>query len=119
MISPYEHSRQPPLSRRYFLQRLAQHGLVAVAIILGSLAIGVVGFHLTEHYSWLDSYLNAAMLLGGMGQVNPITTESGKLFAGTYALYAGLVVIVIMGLMLAPVIHRVLHKYHWDVDGKK
>ncbi len=114
----YEHNRQPPLSRRFFIQRLMRHGAMAVAIIAVSLAFGVVGFHVTEHYSWLDSYLNAAMLLGGMGQVNPITTDSGKLFAGTYALYAGLVVIVIMGLMLAPMIHRVLHKYHWDVDGK-
>ena len=114
----YEHNRQPPLGRRFFIQRLLRHGAVSVAIVAVSLVIGVVGFHVTEHYSWLDSYLNAAMLLGGMGQVNPITTDSGKLFAGTYALYAGLVVIVIMGLMLAPVIHRVLHKYHWDVDGK-
>ena len=114
----YEHNRQPPLGRSFFIQRLMRHGVVAVAIIAVSLAFGVVGFHVTEHYSWLDSYLNAAMLLGGMGQVNPITTDGGKLFAGTYALYAGLVVIVIMGLMLAPVIHRVLHKYHWDVDGK-
>ena len=78
-----------------------------------------MGFRVTEGYSWIDSYMNAAMLLGGMGQVNPINTAAGKLFAGTYALYAGLVVIAIMGLMLAPVIHRVLHKYHWDADGKE
>ncbi len=114
----YEHKRQPPLSRRLFMQRLLRHGLVSVLVIAGSLLFGVVGFHVTEHYSWMDSYLNAAMLLGGMGQVDKISTEGGKLFAGTYALYAGLVVIVIMGLMLAPVIHRVLHKYHWDEDGK-
>lgn len=115
----YEHDRQPPLSRQYFVGRLLRHGAAAIAIILLSLAIGVVGFRVTEGYGWIDSYLNAAMLLGGMGQVNPINTAAGKLFAGTYALYAGLVVIVIMGLMLAPVIHRVLHKYHWDAEGRE
>lgn len=115
----FEHNRQPPLSPRYFIGRMLRHGATAVAIILLSLIIGVVGFHVTEGYSWIDSYMNAAMLLGGMGQVNPINTSAGKLFAGTYALYAGLVVIAIMGLMLAPVIHRVLHKYHWDADGKE
>ena len=115
----YEHRRQRPLPRRHFILRMARHAIVALGIILGSLAAGMVGFHLTEGYGWLDSYLNAAMLLGGMGQVNPIVTSAGKLFAGSYALYAGLVVIAVMGLMLAPVIHRVLHRYHWDADEQR
>ncbi|MBI3792891.1 MAG: hypothetical protein HY275_18690 [Gemmatimonadetes bacterium] len=110
----YEHKRVPPISRGQFIARLARHGLVAVGVICASLAVGVVGFHVTEGYSWLDSYVNAAMLLGGMGQVGALNSVAGKAFAGTYALYAGLVVIVVMGLMLAPVIHRVMHKYHWD-----
>lgn len=113
----YESRRTPPLSRRGFVARLARHGAVAGVVIGASLALGVVGFHLTEGYGWLDSYVNAAMLLGGMGQVGPLTSVAGKLFAGTYALYAGLVVIVVMGIMLTPVIHRVLHKHHWDAGG--
>ena len=115
----YEHRRQRPLSRRHFVLRVLRHAAAAVAVILLSLVAGMVGFHLTEGYGWLDSYLNAAMLLGGMGQVNPIVTSAGKLFAGSYALYAGLVVIAVMGLMLAPVIHRVLHRYHWDADEQR
>lgn len=112
----YEHKSKRPLPRHRFILRLVRHGAAAVAIIAVSLLAGMVGFHVTEGYSWMDSYLNAAMLLGGMGQVGVIATESGKLFAGTYALYAGLVVIVVMGLMLAPVVHRVLHVYHWEED---
>ena len=112
----YEHKSKRPLPRRRFVLRLLQHGTVATGIIGVSLLAGMIGFHVTEGYNWTDSYLNAAMLLGGMGQVGVIATESGKLFAGTYALYAGLVVIVAMGLMLAPVVHRVLHVYHWEED---
>ena len=109
----YEHDRQPPLSRHFFIQRLMRHGVVAVAIVAASLVIGVVGFHVTEHYSWLDSYLNAAMLLGGMGPVNAPQTDAGKLFAGIYALFCGMIVILITGVMIAPIVHRVMHRFHW------
>jgi len=82
--------------------------------VIGSLAIGMVGYHLLEHLSWIDAFLNSAMLLGGMGPVNPPTSDGGKLFAGLYALYAGLVFIVSAGLMFAPVLHRLMHRFHFD-----
>ncbi|MFN2572788.1 MAG: hypothetical protein ABR537_14455 [Gemmatimonadales bacterium] len=89
---------------------------VAVAIVLGSLLIGMAGYEHFERLPWRDAFLNAAMLLGGMGPVNAPQTGGGKLFAGLYALYAGLVFIVAAALLGAPVFHRLLHKLHWPVD---
>jgi len=93
------------------------HVGVALALVAFSLAVGMAGYEYFEHMSWLDAFLNSAMLLGGMG---PVKTEgmsdSGKLFAGLYALYAGLVFIAVMTIVLAPVIHRVLHRFHWAKD---
>ena len=79
-----------------------------------SLAAGMVGYRALEHLTWIDAFLNAAMLLGGMGPVNPPQSDAGKLFAGCYALYAGLVFIVTAGLMFTPILHRLMHRFHWD-----
>lgn len=108
----FEHRSQPLLPRRKFFARLAQSGAVALAVIGVSLLIGMVGYHALEGLSWIDAFLNASMLLGGMGPVNPPGTDGGKLFAGLYALYCGLVVIVVAGVLLAPMAHRILHKFH-------
>jgi hypothetical protein len=112
----YEHRRQPLLSRLAFLRRLARHGAVALALVVGSLLIGVVGYHAFEGLSWLDAFVNAAMLLGGMGPVTELRTPAGKLFAGLYALYSGLVFLVIVGVIFAPVIHRFLHYFQAEHD---
>jgi hypothetical protein len=108
----FEHKAQPLLSRPQFFQRLVQSGGIALALAVGSLFIGMIGYHLLERLSWIDAFLNAAMLLGGMGPVNAPVTEGGKLFAGFYALYCGLVVILVAGVLLAPVAHRFLHRFH-------
>jgi hypothetical protein len=108
----FEHRTQPLLSRRQFLLRLARSIGLSLALVAGSLLIGIAGYRLLEGLSWIDAFLNASMLLGGMGPVNPPVSFGGKLFAGLYALYCGLVVILIAGLLLAPVAHRVLHKFH-------
>jgi hypothetical protein len=84
------------------------------AIILGSLTIGVLGYHLLEGLPWLDALLNASMILGGMGPVDALRTDGGKLFASIYALYSGLVVLVAAGILLAPIAHRVMHRMHMD-----
>ena len=110
----YERKHQPPASRAHFVRRLAGHGAVAVALLVVSLAIGIAGYMGFEHLSLTDAFLNAAMLLGGMGPVDPPKTEAGKLFAGCYALYAGLVFLVTAALLFTPVLHRVLHRFHWD-----
>jgi hypothetical protein len=91
-------------------------GTVAAILIMGSLAVGMIGYHLTEQLSWIDSFLNASMLLGGMGPVDAPRTFDGKLFAGLYSLYCGLLVILLAGVILAPIAHRVLHKFHVESD---
>jgi hypothetical protein len=83
-------------------------------VVLGSLAGGMAGYSYFEQLPWRDAFLNAAMLLGGMGPVESPATHGGKLFAGLYALYAGLVFLVAVGIVLAPVVHRLLHQFHWD-----
>ena len=87
-------------------------------MIAASLAIGMAGYHGLERLSWLDSFLNAAMLLGGMGPLAAPQTDAGKLFAGCYALYCGLVVIAVAGIVLAPVAHRILHRFHLEREQR-
>jgi hypothetical protein len=110
----YESRHQPPLPRAGFVQRLATHMAWALALLGVSLVVGMAGYVFFEHLSWIDAFLNAAMLLGGMGPVNPPQSTAGKLFAGTYALYAGLVFIVTAALVFTPILHRVMHHFHWD-----
>lgn len=94
------------------------HASVATAIAAGSLFLGMLGYHVLVQLSWADAFLNASMLLGGMGPVDPPHTYAGKLFAGIYALYAGLVFLVVVGVILAPVAHRVLHHLHWEDEER-
>ena len=110
----YESRGRPVLSRRHFARRIALHVGVSVGLVALSLFLGMAGFHVTDGLGWLDAFVQAAMLLGGMGPVATPVTEGGKLFAGVYALYCGLVFIVVAGLLIAPVIHRILHRFHWD-----
>ena len=86
------------------------------AIILGSLTLGVLGYHVLEGLPWLDALLNASMILGGMGPVDALRTDGGKLFASIYALYSGLVVLVAAGILLAPIAHRIMHRMHMHTD---
>lgn len=108
----YEHHREPLIPRRRFLGRMAKHALGAGAVLLGTLGAGMAGYHWLEGLSWLDAYVNAAMILGGMGPVAGLHTRAGKLFAGTYALFAGIVFLVGVGVVLAPAIHRAMHRFH-------
>lgn len=109
----YERRNQPLIPRARFIRRLALHAAVAFAFLLVSLAIGMEGYAHFEHLPWRDAFLNAAMLMGGMGPVDTPRTDAGKVFAGLYALYAGLGVIVATGLMFTPVLHRLMHRFHW------
>ncbi|SRR5512135_3216815 len=110
----YESKRRPPLTRRQFLNRLLNHFGISLILISGSLILGMAGYMIFEHLSIADAFLNASMLLGGMGPVNPPLTTAGKIFAGFYALFAGLIFIATTALLLTPVLHRVIHKFHWD-----
>ena len=112
----YERPHQPLLSRRAFAMRLLRHVGYTLPLLLVSLLLGMVGYRLFERFSWVDAFLNSAMLLGGMGPVNAPQTTPGKVFAGMYALYAGLVFIVVTATLLAPMIHRVAHWLHIEHD---
>jgi hypothetical protein len=110
----YESRKQALLSHAHFTRRLMAHFAIALGLIVLSLAIGIAGYCGLEKLSLLDGFLNAAMLLGGMGPVNAPVTPAGKLFAGIFALYAGLVFIVTAALLFTPLLHRLMHRLHWD-----
>jgi hypothetical protein len=114
----FEHRHQPLLSWPAFALRLARHSLISIIIALTALGIGVLGYHALLGVGWIDATVNAAMILGGMGPVSDLASasvpNSAKLFAAGYALFSGLVFIVVMGVMLAPVLHRIMHHFHLD-----
>jgi hypothetical protein len=110
----YESRNQPPIPRASFARRLAVHLGLAACLLSASLGVGMFGYAQLEHMPWIDAFLNSAMLLGGMGPVNPPQTQGGKLFAGVYALYAGLVFIVTAALVFTPIVHRLIHHFHWS-----
>lgn len=112
----YERRDRPLLPRPAYRRRLFVHFFVAFGFIAGSLAFGMAGYAWFEHLGWIDAFLNAAMILGGMGPVDMPHTDSGKLFAGLYALYSGLAVLVTAGIIFAPVLHRLMHRFHWDAE---
>ena len=115
----YEAKHQPLLSRKAFAMRLAR-SFAASALLIGvSLFVGMLGYRCTEGMDWLDAFVNAAMILSGMGPVGPLQTPGGKLFAGCYALYSGLVLILAAGLLFAPIVHRMMHRFHLDSDKKE
>jgi hypothetical protein len=114
----YEHYKQPVIPFRAFLKRLLRHIGVAAAIILFSLGIGILGYRILGGLSWVDSLLNASMILGGMGPVNPLSGNGAKIFASVYALYSGMILLVTVGVLLAPVVHRLLHHFHADAETR-
>ena len=112
----YESRSHPLLSRRLFIGRVLRHAAAAAALVLVSVAVGMAGYEHFEGLPWRDAFLNTAMIAGGMGPVDAPRTDGGKVFAGLYALYSGLVFIATAALLLAPVVHRVMHKFHWERD---
>lgn len=115
----YEHRSQPPISRQQFVRRLTVHGWYSLELIGVSLAIGMMGYHWLAHHSWVDSFVDTSMLLGGMGPMGDLPNNAAKIFAGLFALYAGLVFLAVSILLLTPVFHRVLHVFHWEISAKK
>jgi len=112
----YEHHKQPIASRKVFIRRLALNGLIGILLLVFSLGIGMIGYHSLEGLSWIDSLLNASMILGGMGPVDPMRTDAGKIFASFYAIYSGVVILASVGVLIAPIFHRFLHHFHLVED---
>jgi hypothetical protein len=114
----FDHKDAPLASPATFAGRIAGNILAATLIVAVALAAGMAGYHYIEGLGWLDAFLNAAMLLGGMGPVDAMKTDAGKLFAGAYALACGLLFVLVTGVVLAPVLHRILHALHVPDDDK-
>ena len=112
----FEHREEKPISTRHFVLRMLRSAAIAGLIIFSALAVGIAGYHWLGCLGWTDSFLNASMILGGMGPVDPMPTTTAKIFAGCYALFSGLVFIALAGFLVAPVAHRVLHRFHYADD---
>lgn len=108
----YEHRSSKLLPLRDFIWRMVRHAGAAAVIVVVSLGGGVVGYHWLGRLGWVDAFLNASMILGGMGPVNDLPTSAAKIFAGCYALYSGVIFIAVAGILLAPVVHRIAHRMH-------
>jgi hypothetical protein len=115
---PLEHHKKPLLSRKAFIRRQVRYTGFALLILLFSVGVGTAGYHYLGGLPWLDAFLNASMILAGMGPVDHLDTNAGKLFAALYALFSGISFITFTGVLFAPVYHRFLHKLHLDIEKK-
>lgn len=112
----YEHHRQPLAKKSVFVKRLALNGILGLALLIFSLTVGMMGYHFLEGLTWIDSLLNASMILGGMGPVTPLQTNAGKIFASIYAIYSGVILLASVGILATPIFHRFLHHFHLAED---
>jgi len=108
----FERQGEPLLARRLFLRRVGRYTAAALLLVAGSWLIGILGYRFFEGMSWIDATLNAAMILTGMGPVNMLYTDAGKLFASFYALFSGIIFLISVGVLVAPIFHRLLHQFH-------
>ena len=110
----YEHKHEKLATPSVFVKRMLASVLIALMLITVALTIGILGYHFIAGFDWVDSLLEGSMILGGMGPINSLASSGAKLFASAYALFSGLIFIAIMGIILAPVTHRMLHRFHLD-----
>ena len=115
----YEHRTEPVLPREAFLRRVSGHVVVSIGIVALSLAMGTCGYHWFGQLGWIDAVENASMILTGMGPVDTMKDTPSKLFASAYALFSGVVFLSAVGIVLAPVFHRVLHHFHLDEEDER
>lgn len=111
----FEHHTQPLATQTEFARRMLRFGLFTAGIILFSLGVGILGYRYFESLSWIDALLNASMILGGMGPVDTVRTNAGKIFASFYALYSGIVLLASVGVLATPIFHRFLHLFHLEL----
>jgi hypothetical protein len=114
----FEHRRQPLLTRRAFLRRFAYASLLALLLLAVWMLLGMFGYHWLAGLPWMDAFLNASMIVGGMGPVDVLTTPSAKLFVGIYAIFSGVIFLGVFGLLIAPVLHRFMHRFHLESEDK-
>jgi hypothetical protein len=110
----YERRHDKLAPRSVFIKRLLEAEAFALGLIAVALMIGIAGYHFLAGFQWLDSLLEASMILGGMGPIKELPNDGAKVFASIYALFSGLIFIGVMGIVLSPVVHRIMHKFHVD-----
>jgi hypothetical protein len=115
----FEHRTDSLISREHFLRRMALAATIGLLCLGAALGIGMAGYHYFEGLSWIDSFANASMILSGMGPLTQLQTDNEKIFAGSYALFSGLTFITVVGVVLAPLIHRVFHRFHLGLENEK
>ena len=113
----FEHSKTRLASAKVFRVRLIKFSLISFSLFSFSLGIGILGYHYIADFKWVDSFLNASMILGGMGEVDVLMSDKAKIFAGLYSLFSGVAFLSSMAIFLTPLLHRFLHKFHLDVGG--
>jgi hypothetical protein len=115
----FEHRDDPLLPRKQFIGRMRRCALLSSGLIAVTLAIGMYGYHYFENMGWPDAFANASMIVSGMGPLGNLQTTGGKIFAGCYALFCGLVFVTAVGLLIAPLWHRALHKFNLETGKQK
>jgi hypothetical protein len=115
----FEHRSDPLLPRRAFVRRVRRCALLSVGLAAVTLVVGMIGYHWLENMPWPDSFANASMILAGMGPLGNLNTDAGKFFAGCYALFCGLIFVSIITILLAPIFHRFIHKFHLETAKGK
>jgi len=115
----FERRHEPLLPRREYYRRIGRHALIAAGLLAASLVVGMTGYHLFEGFSWVDAFANAAMILSGMGPLDPIKTSAGRIFAGAYAIFSGVAFLTTVAVLLAPVVHRALHRFHLETKDTR
>jgi hypothetical protein len=115
----FEHAREPVISRRRFIWRMFIAIGLWLSLTLIGLVIGIAGYAIFEGMPWVDAYVNAAMILSGMGPIGELKTTAGKIFAGTYAIFSGLIIVIATSFVLAPIFHRVLHRFHVETTRQE
>jgi hypothetical protein len=119
ILPVFEHRSQPLIPLSLFIERLLRSTAAAMLVVVAALSVGMFGYHFIEDLSWVDSFLNASMILGGMGPVNELHSTAGKIFAGGYALFSGIIFILVIGMLFAPIFHRFLHRFHLEEQRSK
>ena len=114
----FEHHRQPLASRNHFARRLLKFAGYSAAFLSVSLLVGMGGYHWIGDLGWVDALLNASMILTGMGPVSPMPSDAAKLFASAYAVFSGVAFLTTFSILIAPILHRILHRLHLNQVGE-
>jgi hypothetical protein len=116
-IFKFEHRKQPLVSQQSFVKRLVFAAVLSTVLLAVWTVIGMIGYHTLAGLGWVDAFLNSAMIVGGMGPVDILNNQPAKVFAGFYAIFSGVIFLSVFGLLIGPVFHRFLHRFHLDTDG--